>query len=162
MANVTNSATNSTKASKAAARKAKAAATAQANAAAKASAATAALLSAPVTGLQAITAPPTGTGTQRVTKVQANRPSAHGITAPSAGGMCHAVWQQCQTLYTNGTMPTVSLLKAWALATGHNVSNAQQERCRWAKFNGHNPRALNAQGVAAAVAAAGIGAPATK
>lgn len=108
------------------------------------------------TGTPAVTVPPTGTGTPRVAKVQANRPTQNGVTAPSAGGMCAAVWEQCSTLHAQGTPPTAALLRSWAQLTGHNESNAAQELYRWAKFNGLQPRALRAQAAQMAAQAAGI------
>lgn len=53
---------------------------------------------------------------------------------PKAGGKCWLVWQHCQQLADSGTLPNVAMLRAWAIANGQNVSNAQQEFYAWRKF----------------------------
>lgn len=70
-------------------------------------------------------------------KIQKVRPTANGVTAPSTGGKCAAVWDHCSAhLAQHGAKPTVAQVRAWAGEQGCNVNNAQIEYYAWCKHNG--------------------------
>lgn len=66
--------------------------------------------------------------------IQKHRETRNGITRPSAGGKCAAVWQQCDAMVAEGVKPMPALMKAWATEQGHNPSNAVIEMYQWRKF----------------------------
>lgn len=65
--------------------------------------------------------------------IQKNRVTQNGVTAPSAGGKCAAIWAFVQGA---STLPTVAQVKAFALANGYNSTNAQIEYYNCRKFMG--------------------------
>lgn len=70
-------------------------------------------------------------------RIQKVRASANGVTRPSAGGKCAAVWDFCDSvLGSTGSKPTVAQVRAWGAAQGYNVNNAQIEYYAWCKHNG--------------------------
>lgn len=69
-------------------------------------------------------------------KIQKDRVTANGVTRPSAGGKCDAVWAECDRLQAAGILPSVEALRTWATANNHNINNAQIELYRWRTFNG--------------------------
>jgi hypothetical protein len=79
-------------------------------------------------------APEADTSTGR--KIEKDRPKQNGVTRPSAGGMCRAVWDFCDEINASGTLPTAPQVKAHAEAQGWNVNNASIEYYQWRKFHG--------------------------
>ena len=73
-----------------------------------------------------------GTGLKR----EANRPKQNGVTRPSAGGKCAAVWEALDAMVAAGVQPNSKLVRELADAKGWNVNNAQCELSAWRKFNG--------------------------
>lgn len=79
----------------------------------------------------------TGTGL----KIEANREERNGIKRPSVGGVCRAVWDECDAyMEANGKSPKPSNLKEKALAEGWNLNNVSIELYQWRKFNGISGR----------------------
>lgn len=74
-------------------------------------------------------------------KIEQDRPTQNGVTRPSAGGLCRAVWDLCDTLRDGnaGACPTVAQVRAAAPAT-LNPANVQIEYYQWRKFNGYRGR----------------------
>lgn len=68
--------------------------------------------------------------------IQKNRVTQNGVTAPSAGGKCAAVWEECTALHSAGVYPTVQHMRAYAARTNTNPNNAQIELYVWRKHNG--------------------------
>lgn len=91
-------------------------------------------VAAPAAVEQVATAPATGkTGL----RIQKERASANGVTRPSAGGKCAAVWDHCDAiLAATKAKPTVAAVRAWGAEQGYNVNNAQIEFYAWCKHNG--------------------------
>ena len=68
---------------------------------------------------------------------QANRATANGVTAPSAGGVCAAVWAWCAAyLAQHGKAPTPKPAKAWAVANGYSPITATIQLYTWRKHVG--------------------------
>ena len=78
-------------------------------------------------------------------KIQKDRPTQNGVTRPSEGGKCDAIWKVCdRMLSANGFAPTPSLLKE-AIAKEEpeaNLSNAVAELYQWRRFNGLKGRTV--------------------
>lgn len=70
--------------------------------------------------------------------VEKDRPKQNGVTRPSAGGMCRAVWDFCDdfTARNEGTLPTSKQVKEHATSVGWNSNNASIEYYQWRKFHG--------------------------
>lgn len=68
--------------------------------------------------------------------VEKNRETRNGVTRPSAGGLCRAVWDYCDSVQENGTIPTAADVKRYADVMGWNKNNAQIELYQWRKFMG--------------------------
>jgi hypothetical protein len=73
-------------------------------------------------------------------KIQKDRPTQNGITRPSTGTQCDAVWSVCDELSAKGPvsakdMRTLSEARKW------NVNNTLIEFYQWRKFNGVTGRA---------------------
>lgn len=70
-------------------------------------------------------------------RIQKERASANGVTRPSAGGKCAAVWAYCDSiLASTSAKPTVAQVRTWGAEQGYNVNNAQIEFYAWCKHNG--------------------------
>jgi len=81
---------------------------------------------------------PTGTGL----KHEKNRETQNGVTRPSAGGKCRAVWDALDRDVEAGQQPDAKRVKELAEANGWNPNNAMCELYAWRKFNGlSKPRA---------------------
>jgi hypothetical protein len=65
-------------------------------------------------------------------KIQKVRVTQNGVTRPSAGGKCDAVWVALDGMVA----PTSAMIKEWAADNGQNVNNATTEFSQWRKFNG--------------------------
>jgi len=70
--------------------------------------------------------------------IEKNRPTQNGITRPSIGGLCRAVWDACDVLRANApdNVVTAKMVKAHAETQGWNPNNASIEFYQWRKFNG--------------------------
>ena len=68
-------------------------------------------------------------------KIEKDRPTQNGVTMPSAGGKCRAVWELCDQLGGATNPPTVGAVKA-AAPEGLNATNVQIEYYNWRKFHG--------------------------
>lgn len=70
-------------------------------------------------------------------KIEKNRPSQNGITRPSQGTTCHAVWTLCEKMTADlgRTVPLSALVEA---AKGHEINQftARTQYACWRKFNG--------------------------
>ena len=73
--------------------------------------------------------------------VEKNRETRNGVTRPSAGGLCRAVWDYCDEVYETGFVPAAKDVKAEALVRGWNANNASIELYQWRKFMGIRGRA---------------------
>lgn len=72
-------------------------------------------------------------------KIEKDRPTQNGVTRPSAGGKCRAVWDALDELLAEleeGEHVTAKMVKDLAADEGWNVNNASIEFYRWRKFNG--------------------------
>lgn len=75
-------------------------------------------------------------------KIQKDRVTQNGVTQPSKGGKCRAVWDQCDKLLAEtGLVPMPKALKVWATENGFNVNNAVIELYVWRKFMGFGKKA---------------------
>lgn len=85
----------------------------------------------------------TGEGASvRTCKVEKDRPEQNGIKRPSAGGMCRAVWDWCDSILAQKTTPPAAKdVRAQAEAVGWNMNNALIEFYQWRKYNGITGRA---------------------
>lgn len=70
--------------------------------------------------------------------IEQNRPKQNGVTRPSAGGACRAVWDFCWSVAP--AIPTVAQVKAHATKMGWNINNASIEYYCWRKYNGISGR----------------------
>ena len=70
--------------------------------------------------------------------IEQNRPKQNGVTRPSAGGACRAVWDFCWSV--GPAIPTVAQVKSHAVKMGWNVNNASFEYYCWRKYNGISGR----------------------
>lgn len=69
--------------------------------------------------------------------IEKNRPEQNGITRPSAGGRCRAVWDALDEYRTNeGELPDAKFVRALAVENNWNPNNASIEFYQWRKFNG--------------------------
>lgn len=70
-------------------------------------------------------------------KIEKNRPTQNGITRPSAGTTCLAVWELAasMTAELGKTIPLSALIEA-AKAKGINQYTARTQYACWRKFNG--------------------------
>lgn len=69
-------------------------------------------------------------------KIEKDRPEQNGVKRPSAGGLCRAVWDFCDSIHSAEAVPTVAQVKLEAEARGWNSNNASIEYYQWRKFNG--------------------------
>lgn len=70
-------------------------------------------------------------------KIEQNRPEQNGVTRPSAGGRCRAVWDALDEFRAEtGNVPTAKDVRAIAADEGWNPNNASIEFYQWRKFNG--------------------------
>ena len=70
-------------------------------------------------------------------KIERNRETRNGVTRPSIGGRCRAVWDACDAhAQATGDDPTASVVRTLAAAQGWNPNNASIEFYQWRKFNG--------------------------
>jgi hypothetical protein len=78
-------------------------------------------------------------------KIEKNRPQQNGVTRPSAGGKCRAVWDALDAFAAanNTTVAgiTSKQVKSLAAANGFNANNASIEFYQWRKYNGVTGRA---------------------
>lgn len=86
-------------------------------------------------------APKPAKASRKGVQVEANREERNGVKRPSIGGVCRAVWDECDAMAARGEQPTVKALKEAAPAKGWNPNNAAIEFYQWRKFNGITGRA---------------------
>jgi hypothetical protein len=74
--------------------------------------------------------------------IEKDRPTQNGVTRPSAGGRCRAVWDALDA-YQRETkdVPTAKVVRELAADEGWNPNNASIEFYQWRKFNGITGRA---------------------
>jgi len=71
-------------------------------------------------------------------KIEKDRPEQNGITRPSIGGKCRAIWDACDELYQEGkgVIPLPKHIKELAVERDWNMNNAIIEMYQWRKFHG--------------------------
>ena len=70
-------------------------------------------------------------------RIEKNREKRNGVTRPSAGGKCRAIWDALDGYRVEmNELPTIDVVKALAADEGWNPSNAAIEFYQWRKFNG--------------------------
>lgn len=70
-------------------------------------------------------------------KIQKDRITQNGITQPSIGGKCRAVWDALSAYQAEtGELPTAKVVGDLAADEGWNPNNASIEFYQWRKFNG--------------------------
>lgn len=69
-------------------------------------------------------------------KIEKDRQEQNGITKPSIGGKCRAIWDACDLEYASNNVPAVKRIKEIAVENGWNVNNAVIEYYQWRKFHG--------------------------
>ena len=74
------------------------------------------------------------------TKIEKDRETRNGVTRPSAGGMCRAVWDGLDVLAAKGSNPTAAQVRELAAEQGWDKTTAQVQFYRWRKFNGTSGR----------------------
>ena len=71
-------------------------------------------------------------------KIEENREKRNGVTRPSAGGKCRAVWD---ALDDENELPSLKRVRELAILHGWNSANAVIELYHWRKFNSlSNPK----------------------
>lgn len=85
--------------------------------------------------------------------IQPNRVVGNGVTAPSVGGKCSAVWVACAAMqaHNGGVVPTVAVMRAWGAQHGLNANNVQIEYYNYRKHIGVRGRVKVAATPAATV-----------
>jgi hypothetical protein len=74
--------------------------------------------------------------------IEKDRPTQNGVTRPSAGGRCRAVWDALDAYQREtGEVPTAKVVRDLAADEGWNPNNASIEFYQWRKFNGITGRA---------------------
>lgn len=74
--------------------------------------------------------------------IEKERPTQNGVTRPSAGGRCRAVWDALDAYRTEtGITPDAKVVRELAADEGWNPNNASIEFYQWRKFNGITGRA---------------------
>jgi hypothetical protein len=81
--------------------------------------------------------PKAAPATPRATKIEKVRVTQNGITRPSAGGKCAAVWDVCDKLVAEGITPTSAHMRQASTDNGWNENNTNIEFYRWRKFVGY-------------------------
>lgn len=77
--------------------------------------------------------------------IQPNRVVGNGVTAPSVGGKCSAVWVACAAMQQQtGVLPTVAHMRAWGAQHGLNANNVQIEYYNYRKHIGVRGRVKGA------------------
>ena len=76
----------------------------------------------------------TGTGL----KIEKNRDEANGVSRPSVGGKCRAVWDTCDALLAKGEMPKPKMLKELMALSHPEVGpvTVTVQLYRWREFKG--------------------------
>ncbi|QEA09798.1 hypothetical protein PQC31_gp77 [Pseudomonas phage Iggy] len=74
----------------------------------------------------------TGTGI----KIEKNRSERNGVTRPSTGGQCDKVWSKLDEMSSNGKVPAIKDVKAWAKEVGMADATASTQYARWRKYMG--------------------------
>lgn len=70
-------------------------------------------------------------------KIEKDRPEQNGIKRPSAGGLCRAVWDWCDSVReATGAPPVAAQVREHSETVGWNVTNGMIEFYQWRKFNG--------------------------
>lgn len=72
--------------------------------------------------------------------VEKNREERFGVKRPSIGGLCRAVWDECDKLMSQGIVPMPASMKVIATEQGWNQNNAIIEMYQWRKFQGFRGR----------------------
>lgn len=74
--------------------------------------------------------------------IEKDRPTQNGVTRPSAGGRCRAVWDALDAYQREtGELPTAQVVRELAADEGWNPNNASIEFYQWRKFHGITGRA---------------------
>lgn len=68
--------------------------------------------------------------------IEKDREERNGVKRPSAGGLCRAVWDFCDSVHTAEHTPAVKEVRLEAEARGWNPNNASIEYYQWRKFMG--------------------------
>jgi hypothetical protein len=79
---------------------------------------------------------PKGTGV----KIEKQRETRNGVSRPSAGGKCRAVWDALDASAANGEAPKAERVRELAAEHGFDKTTAQVQFYRWRKFNGISGR----------------------
>ncbi len=81
--------------------------------------------------------------------IEKDRPTQNGVTRPSAGGRCRAVWDALDAYRAEtGMVPDAKVVRELAADEGWNPNNASIEFYQWRKFNGITGRAKKAAATA--------------
>lgn len=77
--------------------------------------------------------------------IEKDRPTQNGVTRPSAGGRCRAVWDALDAYRAEtNTVPDAKVVRELAADEGWNPNNASIEFYQWRKFHGITGRAKKA------------------
>lgn len=96
----------------------------------------------------AVRAQPSATteASNRICKVEKDRPEQNGIKRPSNGGICREIWDFAQDVLDNtGTAPTAKQMRTHGETVGWSMVTTMIQFYQWRKYNGIKGRTPKAE-----------------
>lgn len=69
-------------------------------------------------------------------KIQKDRAEQNGVVRPSEGGVCAAIWAECDARSADGSVPAIKAMKEWATAKAIDLTTCTIQYYQWRKFMG--------------------------
>ncbi len=69
-------------------------------------------------------------------KIEKNRDAQNGVSRPSAGGTCRAIWDALDAMVVTGVQPSIKQAKAHAEKEGWSLVTTSIQYYQWRKFHG--------------------------